>query len=106
MTPTIWVSSGLLLPRPDADHLADRVAPEVELLHELFVDDHDFRRLDFVGGREFASRHQRDAERPEVARADLVEARVAVGVGAGLEALDGDVVAPVAAGRAAARARP
>ena len=47
-----------------------------------------FGALPGVGARELAAGEQRDAERPEVAGADLVEARVGVGVGSGLEALD------------------
>ena len=60
---------------------------EVELLRERLVHDRDLRRAERVGTRELAAGEQRHAERLEIARADLVEARVGVGVGTLLEAL-------------------
>ena len=96
-----------LLPSPvRPHHLADGVAPEVELLRERLVDDRDLLAPRSVGVGELAPGHQRHAERSEIAGADLVEARVVVGVGPGLEALHRDGRCPSCCPRAAAPARP
>src|SRR5207248_10061417 len=77
--------------------LADRVAPQGELLCERLVDDGDLGRIHGVGIRKLASGDERDAERGEVARTDFVVVGVAVRVWSGLEPLYGDISLPIAA---------
>ena len=102
--PTISMSSGSgrrRRPHP----LADGVAAELELLRERLVDDRDLLRASASARVNSRPAEQRDAQRARSSRADLVDARVRVGVRARLEALHRDVVAPVAAGQQRHRRR-
>ena len=61
--------------------LADRVAPQIELLRERFVDDRDLcRPAHRVGRGELASGTQRDSERVEEARVLISLKRASVSV--------------------------
>ena len=93
----------------DAEALADRGSPGEELVRHRFVDDGDRPRPQIVLEPELAAGHQRDAERREVPRSDLIEPHPdALGllvVGAG-SAHVGRLVAPRHRGDLGGRNRP
>ncbi len=75
---------------------ADDPIHEVELSGERFVHHGHFRRSLGVCVGEFPSGKERDAERAKVIHAHSCGGRVGVHAGAGLEAFDRHVIAPVA----------